>query len=256
MGDTNYSEIYQTPPNNQQKANGNGNNNVKKKKDAPTWCLIAVIVFFVVASAIVAYFGGDSGTDTSPETETTTITPHSEAFEHECDILQTAFMRLSFDSHIADVEQIIADYNLEYTKERYNGTIKNIKYKLAYDHDVALQKYASSGDYLEVVFNLEDASIMYANYTMLGADYMNALLYNYGVYWDFSFRTKENNYSGYYYYKSGDSNKSGIEIIYDNGNSKKTSYYSCTSAKDALKKVLDLSANDILIEYKNIPDTT
>lgn len=167
------------------------------------------------------------------ETESATITNSL-----EYDALQIAFMSLDFNSSMADVEKIIEENNFEFTKENYNGTPKNIRYKLAYDKDVARQKRASSGDSLDIEFSSEDGSFMYAKYTTYVSGFMNALLYNYGTYWDFRFETPQNEYSGYYYYESGDMSKDGIVFQYDNGNSHETAYYPCEDAEEALKNVL------------------
>ena len=46
-----------------------------------------------------------------------------------------------------------------------------------------------------------------------------------------------NVYSGYYYYKPGDT-KGGITMKYSNGNTKETGYHSVDSAEDALGDIL------------------
>ena len=74
-----------------------------------------------------------------------------------------------------------------------------------------LQKYAESGDSLEVSFNKEDGTILYAEY-FNEASFRNALYYNYGTYWDFREDELDNTYTGYYYYKPGDT-KGGITMI-------------------------------------------
>ena len=167
------------------------------------------------------------------ETESATITNSL-----EYDALQIAFMSLDFNSSMADVDRIIEENNFEFTKENYNGTPKCVRYRLAYEKDVARQKRGSSGDSLDIEFSSEDGSFMYAEYTTYVSGFMNALLYNYGTYWDFRFETPQNEYSGYYYYESGDMNKDGIVFQYDNGNSHKTAYYPCEDAEEALKNVL------------------
>ena len=65
----------------------------------------------------------------------------------------------------------------------------------------------------------------------------DALYYNYGTYWDFSEDEPGNVYSGYYYYKPGDT-KGGITMKYSNGNTKDTGYHSVDSAEDALIHIL------------------
>lgn len=188
-------------------------------------------------SAIVATTETEA-TTTEITTITTTTTTIIETTTNlsEYDALQIAFMTLSFDSHMADIEKIIEESNLEFTKENYN---EKLTYALAYDENVARQKRGFSGDCLEIIFSREDGSLMYAEYTKRTSNkLMNALLYNYGTYWDFRFETPQNQYSGYYYYRSGDMSEHGIVFQYDNGNSHETSYHPCNDAEEALKNVL------------------
>lgn len=49
--------------------------------------------------------------------------------------------------------------------------------------------------------------------------------------------SRGNVYSGYYYYKPGDT-KGGITMKYSNGNTKETGYHSVDSAEDALGDIL------------------
>lgn len=109
---------------------------------------------------------------------------------------------------------------------------KSRNYNIAFDSDVVLQKYAESGDSLEVSFNKEDGTILYAEY-FNEASFRNALYYNYGTYWDFREDELDNTYTGYYYYKPGDT-KGGITMKYDNGNSKETGYHSVSRGEEAL----------------------
>ena len=57
------------------------------------------------------------------------------------------------------------------------------------------------------------------------------------THWDFSEDEPGNVYSGYYYYKPGDT-KGGITMKYSNGNTKETGYHSVDSAEDALGDIL------------------
>ena len=128
--------------------------------------------------------------------------------------------------------KLIEEHSVEYTAEEYNGTPKSRNYNIAFDSDVVLQKYAESGDSLEVSFNKEDGTILYAEY-FNEASFRNALYYNYGTYWDFREDELDNTYTGYYYYKPGDT-KGGITMKYDNGNSKETGYHSVSRGEEAL----------------------
>ena len=153
------------------------------------------------------------------------------------DKLQSLFLTFSFETTEDDLIKWIEDNNLEYTAEKYNGSPKTMHYKIAYEHDVALQKYAESGDHIEISFNIADGVFMYAEYFNNNA-FKTALLYNYGTYYDFRENEGNNKYSGYYYHKSGD-DEGGITIEYNNGNSTETGYHSAENGENALSGVLD-----------------
>ena len=153
------------------------------------------------------------------------------------DKLQSLFLTFSFETTEDDLIKWIEDNNLEYTVKKYNGSPKTMHYKIAYEHDVALQKYAKSGDYIEISFNIDDGAFMYAEYINDNAFKM-ALLYNYGIYYDFRENERNNKYSGYYYHKPGD-NEGGITIEYNNGNSTETGYHSSENGEEALYSALD-----------------
>lgn len=150
------------------------------------------------------------------------------------DTLQTIFTQINTTTKPSDIESVITNNNLAFTKQEYNGTPKNVTYKIAYDKNVALQKHGSSGDYLSISFNANDGSVMTIEYHK---NLTEALLYNYGTHWDFREKNPNNQYSGYYYQL--DSMKTdGIEIKYSNGNTKKTSYHRVDSADSALSGIL------------------
>lgn len=71
----------------------------------------------------------------------------------EYDALQQVFLALSNDTTIEDLYSLIADNDLEYTSQDYNGTPKKTAFKLAYSPDTALQKYAETGDHIKVDFD-------------------------------------------------------------------------------------------------------
>ena len=154
------------------------------------------------------------------------------------DELQKVFLAITTDTKEEDVKKLIDEYDLKYTVNEYAGTSpKELNYKLAYDMDVAYQDHAKTGDNVEITFNEDDGSLLYTEYFNKNS-WMTAIFYSYGIYWDFCEEEKSNAYTGYYYYKSGDSD-GGIKITYSNGNSKETGYHSVSSAEDALLKVLE-----------------
>ena len=154
----------------------------------------------------------------------------------EYDNLQKMFLSIDKGTTEDDLLKLIEEYGVAYTAEDYNGTPKKRCYNIAFEEGTALQRYADSGDTLEVSFDQNDGTILYAEYFNDEA-FMDALYYNYGTYWDFSEDEPGNVYSGYYYYKPGDT-KGGITMKYSNGNTKDTGYHSVDSAEDALIHIL------------------
>lgn len=154
----------------------------------------------------------------------------------EYDDLQKMFLEIDKDITEDDLLKLIEEHGVAYTAEDYNGTPKERCYNIAFEEGAALQRYADSGDTLEVSFDKNDGTILYAEYFNDEA-FMDAIYYNYGTYWDFREDEPGNTYSGYYYYKLGDT-KGGITMKYSNGNTKETGYYSVDSAEDALIHIL------------------
>ena len=154
----------------------------------------------------------------------------------EYDDLQKMFLEIDKDITEDELLKLIEEHGVAYTAEDYNGTPKERCYNIAFEEGAALQRYADSGDTLEVSFDKNDGTILYAEYFNDEA-FMDAIYYNYGTYWDFREDEPGNTYSGYYYYKPGDT-KGGITMKYSNGNSKETGYYSVGSAEDALGHIL------------------
>mgnify|MGYP000308153648 CR=1 FL=1 len=74
----------------------------------------------------------------------------------EYDALQKIFLEINKETTEDKLLKLIEEHSVEYTAEEYNGTPKSRNYNIAFDSDVVLQKYAESGDSLEVSFNKED----------------------------------------------------------------------------------------------------
>lgn len=119
------------------------------------------------------------------------------AIAEEYDALRTIFLGLSFETTAADIEAAIAEYNLEYTSRDYNGSPKHTCYKLGYEEGVVLQKYADSGDYLTIDFNRKDGTFMCAVYFDNEA-FVEAILFNYGHYFELHEKEPGGPNSGYY----------------------------------------------------------
>ena len=153
----------------------------------------------------------------------------------EYDDIQKMFLAIDKDTTEDDLLKLIEEYEVAYTAEDYNGTPKKRCYNIAFEEGAALQRYANPGDTLEVSFDKNDGTILYAEY-FNEESFKNAIYYNYGTYWDFREDAPDNAYTGYYYHKPGDT-KGGITIKYSNGNSKETGYYSVDSAEKALSHI-------------------
>ena len=150
--------------------------------------------------------------------------------------LQKMFLAIDKDTTEDDLLKLLEEYEVAYTAEDYNGTPKERCYNIAFEEGAALQRYANPGDTLEVSFDKNDGTILYAEYFNNEA-FMATVYYNYGTYWDFGEDEPGNVYSGYYYHKPGDT-KGGITMKYSNGNTKETGYHSVDSAEDALGDIL------------------
>lgn len=155
----------------------------------------------------------------NPKKEESTATEPSEPENEEnikvieYDALQKVFLTISDATIEEDILELIDKYGLKYTAQRYNGNPKHNTYRLAYVHDVALQKYSEPGDSLEIAFSEEDGSLMYAEYFNYDS-FMNAVYYHHGTYWNL-------HKTGYFYHKPGESD-----------------YHSVQTPEDALSNIL------------------
>ena len=233
--------------------------NAIRKKPVKQAALGIAVCFVVFAVAVAITPADDSNNVNTVETnhavdvvEVTETTKHTEVVATtepvqiettveavptvEYDALQKVFIGFTLDTTQEDVMNLINEYGLEYSSQKYNGTPKSIQYKIAFDKGVTPQKYADEGDHIEVSFNVADGTLLHAEYFNLKA-FKTAVLYGYGTYWDFRSDEPNNQYSGHYYHKPGDA-KGGITIKYSNGRSSETGYHQATSAEDALLNVL------------------
>lgn len=163
---------------------------------------------------------------------------------YEYDDLQNLFIELDVNITPDELENCIEKYSLEYTVGEYNSSSgKEIKYCIAYTEGAAAQQYVDSGDHLEVTFGGKNKDeFMYAEYVNENDISYTALLYEHGVYWDFSEGNAED-YSGYYINDSL-SGKTGIVIKYNNGRESKTNYFRYNSAEEVIQKIIDKIEED------------
>lgn len=163
----------------------------------------------------------------------------TEAATYNYDELQTLFLELTRDTTPDELDGYIEKYSLEYTVGEYTSSSgKEIQYCIAYTEGAAAQKYADSGDHLEVTFGGDSKDdFMYAEYVSAKSISYSAILYDHGTFWDFRDNNAED-YSGYYINDSL-SGDTGIAIKYTNGNEAKTNYFPCASGEEAIQKVID-----------------
>lgn len=156
------------------------------------------------------------------------------------DELQTIFINLTADISPEELEAIITEKGLYYTSQEYNKLSggKEISYKIAYTQEIAKQKYADSGDYLDLNFDLENNNrLMHAQYCNLKSLGPSALFYCYGTWFDFR-ESNAKDYAGYYIVNPL-SREDGITIQYSNGNEVTTHYFKCDSAEQAIQILID-----------------
>lgn len=171
----------------------------------------------------------------SAETNSSSI-----AETYEYDGLQNIFIRINIDTTIEELESLIAEYALSYTVEEYNKSTpgRKVTYNVAYTDGDALQKYSDGGDHLEISFDKgNNNQLMFAHYVKSNMVGCTALLYNYGVWYDFR-ESAPGNYSGYYINDSF-SGKTGIIMKYSNGNEVATNYFRCNSAEEVIQKIIN-----------------
>lgn len=162
---------------------------------------------------------------------------------YEFDKLQKIFISITETTSIEDIENAISQNELCYSAAEYNksGGGKSVRYVLAYTDGAAAQKYADSGDYLEISFDESSNNrIMYSQYVN-SASY-TGLFYNYGTWFDFS-EKDVGPYSGYYVIDAF-AKEDGLTIEYSNGNKKYTNYFPYPSAEDVIKALIDHSSTD------------
>lgn len=173
------------------------------------------------------------GITTSPSTQPTEV-PNM----YEYDELQTIFLSITPDTNIEEIEKVIAESALCYTCKEYNKSSggKSISYKIAYTDGVAKQSHADSGDYLDIDFDKENGKLMTAEY-FNQKSFNSALLYCYGVWWDFRNSNAED-YSGFYLIDRH-TEESGLTIKYTNGNEAETYYFPYETSEEVIQHIIN-----------------
>lgn len=163
---------------------------------------------------------------------------------YDFDTLQSIFVGITAETTIEDLKSMISEKSLSFTVQEYNkaGGGKEVVLMIAYTDGAALQKYAESGDSIEIAFDKIDNNSLSDNNRIMSAYYTNAsslsaLFYNYGTWYDFREET-EGDYSGYYIVDHF-TKEDGIKIQYDNGNETTTCYFRYNSADEVIRKIID-----------------
>lgn len=171
-------------------------------------------------------------TETEDENDFDSATP-------EYDALQEMFLSIDKTSSKEDIVSLAETAGLFYTEEQYNDGTDNMGKTvicIAYTEGSSLQKYAESGDHLDVTLdNGNNDALMYMTYNNR-AD-LTGLYYRYGTWYKFSEEKPGNDYEGYYiddaFGKDG-----GIVIKYNNGYETSTNYFPFDNKKAIIDELI------------------
>ena len=150
------------------------------------------------------------------------------------DSLQQLYLDINDDMSYNEILSLVESSGLPYSTRDYSQR-KGIK--VAFKKEVTPFTHAESGDNLEIMVddtgNLDDRNVIQNVEYFNNKKFVTAVFYVKGVYWDF--RDCCEKYKGYYIndYK----NSNGIEITYDNGNTKKSSYQQMESKEEQLQYI-------------------
>ena len=119
---------------------------MKKRFYKYLWCLVFIVLICIGGVSC----GDDIEKDQTEKSKSVSAgsepvatepvvieSPIPESTLVEYDALQQVFLALSNETTIEDLNSLIADHDLEYTLQDYNGTPKKTQVKLAYSHDTA-----------------------------------------------------------------------------------------------------------------------
>lgn len=179
--------------------------------------------------------------------ENSAATPTEEAEKvYNYDALQSIFMEITKDTTTEELWALISENDLSVTAEEYNKLHggEKVVFCIAYTEGSAQQKYADSGDYLEVTFDILGDNFMSNENCFMSAEYVSTnyalcsgFYYEYGTWREFD-EEAENSYSGYYII-DGFSEENGITIQYSNGYEKTVPYFRQNSAEEVVQKMID-----------------
>lgn len=216
--------------------------------------LLSLFLTFGMILSLVACGETQTATEAEPEktvqnqepVQEPAVTPIAQPEEtdpekvYEYDALQNIFMAVKADTTIEELWALISENDLPVSVQEYNGG--KAVFRVAYTEGAARGKYADSGDYLEITFDILGDNYMSNDNRLMTAYYVNdswlsALLYVYGTWYDFR-EDNENDYSGYYIVDHF-SKEDGITIKYANGNETITDYFCYDTAEEVIKTMID-----------------
>ncbi len=173
-----------------------------------------------------------------PENSVTTPTEEAEPEKvYNYDALQTVFMAMTEDTTTEELWNLILEHNLSVTAQENNGG--TVIFGVAYTEGVARQKYADSGDYLNVTFDVLGDNYMSNDNRLKSVKYVNDSWFWACFFTDRAFDGKVvEDYSGYYIEDSF-AKEDGITIKYTNGHESVTNYFRYDSAEEVIQKMID-----------------
>lgn len=180
------------------------------------------------------YNDADQSNNTSGNTKDKSVASSAPATPIEYDKLQKLFLYIDETTTKDDIVNKVESEGLFYTEEHYNSgeTVLCI----AYTEGAALQRYADSGDQLEVAFDdRNDGALEYMTYN--NSPSPTALYYRYGTWYEFDFDKDNLAYSGCYVVDP--LSDDGITIKYENGNESSTGYFLFDSKEAVINELLD-----------------
>lgn len=151
----------------------------------------------------------------------------------EYDKLQELFLYIDETISKEDIVNMVESAGLFYTEEHYNNGKTVLR--IAYTEGASLQRYADSGDHLEVAFDdLNDYDLEYMTYDNSSSS--TALYYRYGTWYEFNFNRDNLTYSGCYVFDPF--SDGGITIKYENGNESSTRYFQFDSKEAVINELV------------------
>lgn len=156
---------------------------------------------------------------------------------YEYDALQNIFMAITEDTTIEELWALILENDLFVIAQEYNGG--KVVFGIAYTEGAARQKYADSGDYLNVTFDVLGDNYMSNDNRLKSVKYVNDSWFWACFFADRAFDGKVvGDYSGYYI-EDTFAKEDGITIKYTNGHESVTNYFRYNSAEEVIQKMID-----------------